>query len=65
MIRRVYSWLRHEPGNRWFLHCSRSPLARLLRAERRRFEAELAQWLPEASERIRQRLRDSIANGPH
>ncbi|GAB7186503.1 hypothetical protein ATKI12_6334 [Kitasatospora sp. Ki12] len=40
----------------WFLHCSRSRLARLFRAERRRLDAELACWLAEASAAVRRRV---------
>ncbi|WP_158835445.1 hypothetical protein [Streptomyces sp. NRRL S-350] len=46
----------------WFLHCSRSRLARLLRAERRRLEAELACWLPEASATVRRRVLEVIVS---
>ncbi|WP_049654949.1 hypothetical protein [Kitasatospora sp. MY 5-36] len=45
MIDRILGW--------WFLRCSRTRLARLLRSERRRLEAELAYWLPEASATVR------------
>ncbi|RKT18537.1 hypothetical protein BX285_2966 [Streptomyces sp. 1114.5] len=44
----------------WFLHCSRTRLARLLRAERRRLDAELAGWLPEASATVRRRVLAAI-----
>ncbi|MFE7589965.1 hypothetical protein ACFU6K_11215 [Kitasatospora sp. NPDC057512] len=52
MIDRILGW--------WFLHCSRTRLARLLRAERRRLEAELAYWLPEASVTVRRRILAAI-----
>ncbi|WP_153460289.1 hypothetical protein [Streptomyces kaniharaensis] len=45
----------------WFRHCSRSRVARLLRAERRRLDAELAGRLPEASARVRDRILGAIA----
>ncbi|MFI9360730.1 hypothetical protein ACIG5E_06670 [Kitasatospora sp. NPDC053057] len=44
----------------WFQHCSRAPVARLLRAERRRLEAELACWLPDAAAAVRQRVLAAI-----
>ncbi|MEU9043760.1 MULTISPECIES: hypothetical protein [unclassified Kitasatospora] len=48
--------------DRWFLHCSRTPVARLLRAERRRLGVELARWLPEASVRVRERVLAAIVD---
>ncbi|WP_153882827.1 hypothetical protein [Streptomyces sp. CB01881] len=56
MIHRICPW--------WLLHCSRAPVARLLRAERRRLEAELALILPAASARIRERVLASLASQP-
>ncbi|MFF2143143.1 hypothetical protein [Kitasatospora sp. NPDC058190] len=47
----------------WFRRCPRTRVARLLRAERRRLDAELALWLPEASEAVRRRLLASIEDG--
>ncbi|MFJ2777955.1 hypothetical protein [Kitasatospora sp. NPDC087315] len=64
MIRGRPFRLLHAPGDWWFLHCSRAPVARLLRAERRRLEAEFAQWLPEASARVRQRVLETVADDP-
>ncbi|MFE5586691.1 hypothetical protein [Kitasatospora sp. NPDC056531] len=55
MIDRIRDW--------WFRRCSRTRVARLLRAERRRLDAELALWLPEASEAVRRRLLASIEDG--
>lgn len=52
MIRRLYPW--------WFVHCSRAPAARLLRAERRRLEGELSHHLPEAAHRIRRRVQQEL-----
>ncbi|MFB7123511.1 hypothetical protein [Kitasatospora sp. NPDC056273] len=52
MIDRILGW--------WFLRCSRTRLARLLRSERRRLEAELAYWLPEASAAVRRRILAAI-----
>ncbi|MFE6052171.1 hypothetical protein ACFQ6N_15560 [Kitasatospora sp. NPDC056446] len=49
--------------DRWFLHCSRTRLARLLRAERRRLKAELALWLPEASAAVRRRVLAEAEDG--
>ncbi|MET8625513.1 hypothetical protein ABZW30_17495 [Kitasatospora sp. NPDC004669] len=54
MIDRIRDW--------WFLRCSPSRIARLLRAERRRLEAELAPWLPEASAAVRRRVLAAIAH---
>ncbi|MFI6843303.1 hypothetical protein ACIBJD_01350 [Kitasatospora sp. NPDC050467] len=54
MIHRLCPW--------WFLHCSRAPVARLLRAERHRLDAELALIFPEASVRIRERVLASLAS---
>ncbi|MET9178781.1 hypothetical protein ABZX88_11220 [Kitasatospora aureofaciens] len=48
MIYRFRDW--------WFRHCSRAPVGRLLRAERRRLEAELARRPPGASAAVRQRV---------
>lgn len=53
MIGRTRDW--------WFRRCSRTRVARLLRAERRRLDAELAQWLPEASAAVRRRVLAAIA----
>ncbi|MFH9354152.1 hypothetical protein [Kitasatospora sp. NPDC017646] len=44
----------------WFQHWSRTPVARLLRAERRRLRTELARRLPGASAAVRQRVLASI-----
>ncbi|MFF4820946.1 hypothetical protein ACFY2K_40940 [Kitasatospora sp. NPDC001309] len=46
----------------WFQHCSRAPVARLLRAERRRLEVELARRLPCASAAVRRRLLAEIGD---
>jgi hypothetical protein len=46
----------------WFWHCSRTRVAQLMRAERRRLDAELARWLPEASATVRRRVLAAIAN---
>ncbi|WP_153882743.1 hypothetical protein [Streptomyces sp. CB01881] len=54
MIHRIYPW--------WYVHCSRAPAARLLRAERRRLDAELADGLPESFERIRRRVEKGLAS---
>ncbi|MBP0450384.1 MULTISPECIES: hypothetical protein [unclassified Kitasatospora] len=54
MIQRICPW--------WFLHCSRAPVARLLRAERRRLDAELSRVFPAASARIRERVLASLAS---
>ncbi|MGA5816611.1 hypothetical protein ACPC54_01920 [Kitasatospora sp. NPDC094028] len=54
MIDRTRDW--------WFRRFSRTRVARLLRAERRRLEAELACWLPEASATVRRRVLAAIAN---
>ncbi|MFE2727608.1 hypothetical protein [Kitasatospora sp. NPDC059327] len=48
----IHSW--------WFLRCSRAPVARLLRAERRRLDAEVALHLPEAARRIRWRVQHEL-----
>ncbi|MBV6699847.1 hypothetical protein [Kitasatospora aureofaciens] len=56
MIGRTRDW--------WFRHFSRTPVARLLRAERHRLETELARWLPEASARVRRRVLAAIADEP-
>ncbi|AUY47859.1 MULTISPECIES: hypothetical protein [unclassified Kitasatospora] len=45
----------------WFARCSRAPTARLLRAERRRLDAELADDLPASFERIRRRVDKGLA----
>ncbi|MER7754110.1 hypothetical protein [Kitasatospora sp. NPDC097643] len=45
----------------WFVHFSRTRAARLLRAERRRLDAELARRLPEASAAVRRRVFAAIA----
>ncbi|MFJ2582632.1 hypothetical protein [Kitasatospora aureofaciens] len=55
MITRIPDW--------WFRHCSRAPVAWLLRAERRRLDAELAAWLPEASAAVRERVLAAVAEG--
>ncbi|MEV0533997.1 hypothetical protein [Kitasatospora sp. NPDC050463] len=52
MIRHLSSW--------WFLHCSRAPVARLLRAERRRLDAASAHLLPDAARRIRLRIHEEL-----
>ncbi|MFI6846537.1 hypothetical protein OG535_36655 [Kitasatospora sp. NBC_00085] len=57
MIRLLYPW--------WFVHCSRAPVARLIRAERRRIEAELAHTLPDSSERVRRRVEQALADRHH
>ncbi|MFH8382630.1 hypothetical protein ACH4E7_17020 [Kitasatospora sp. NPDC018058] len=46
----------------WFMRCSPRRIARLLRAERRRLDAELAPWLPEASAAVRRRVLAAIAH---
>ncbi|MFJ9840089.1 hypothetical protein ACIRYZ_06395 [Kitasatospora sp. NPDC101155] len=55
MIDRARDW--------WFRRCSRTRVARLMRAERRRLDAELALWLPEASAAVRRRVLASIEEG--
>ncbi|MEU4116343.1 hypothetical protein AB0F71_17820 [Kitasatospora sp. NPDC028055] len=46
----------------WFQHCSRAPVARLLRAERRRLDIELARRLPCASAAVRRQLLAAIGD---
>ncbi|MER7669571.1 hypothetical protein ABTY61_14020 [Kitasatospora sp. NPDC096128] len=46
----------------WFQHCSRAPVARFLRAERRRLDVELARRLPGASAAARRRLLAAIGD---
>ncbi|MFF2081515.1 hypothetical protein ACFVXG_42925 [Kitasatospora sp. NPDC058162] len=46
----------------WFQHCSRAPVARLLRAERRRLNAELACRLPGAAAAVRRQLLAAIGD---
>ncbi|WP_329563826.1 hypothetical protein [Kitasatospora sp. NBC_01266] len=38
MIRRLWAWLVPTLADQWFMHFSRQPVARLLRAERRRLK---------------------------
>ncbi|MFB7908565.1 hypothetical protein ACFXPX_32195 [Kitasatospora sp. NPDC059146] len=44
----------------WFQHCSRAPVARLLRAERRRLDVELARRMPGAAAAVRRQLLAAI-----
>ncbi|MEU6235110.1 hypothetical protein [Kitasatospora sp. NPDC047058] len=54
MIRRLYPW--------WFVHFSRAPAARLLRAERLRLDTELEHWRLDAAERARRRIHRELAD---
>lgn len=56
MIRRIRSSGRSGLPDWWLRHCSRAQVARLLRAERRRLDAELACALPGATARVRRRV---------
>lgn len=62
VIRRLRDRWMVVPGEWWFMHCSCRPLARLLRSERRRLNAETAEWLSEASERLTHRMQERVAN---
>ncbi|MFD7449452.1 hypothetical protein [Kitasatospora sp. NPDC059827] len=44
----------------WFQYCSRAPVARLLRAERRRLDVELARRMPGAAAAVRRQLLAAI-----
>ncbi|MBV6699386.1 hypothetical protein [Kitasatospora aureofaciens] len=49
-MRQAWNWLRYEPADWWFLHVSRKPVARALRAARRRLDEEMADRQPPASD---------------